>query len=129
MFRYAGGQTVRHGFYWNPGTWAVTLIEREGGTLPGRATDRYLRVPAVVLLALAPIMGAVYVIFLPLVGFALVLDFAARRAGRLAGKAVWRFLATVVPAWRPGTAYLADRDRDARKAEPPAKDETPRGEA
>jgi hypothetical protein len=134
MFRYRGGQTVRHGFYWGAGTWAVTLIDREGGPLPGDATVRYARVPAVLMLFIAPVMGALYVVFLPVVGFALVLDFAARRLWRAGVKAVWALLAAVLPAWRPGEAYL--REREARRTpetpsagEPPTRDETPRREA
>ncbi len=80
-----------------------------GGTLPGDGTERYARVPAVVMLVLAPMMGAAYVIFLPLVGFAMVVDFAARRLWRLMGKAVWAMMAAVAPSWRPGEAYLAER--------------------
>ena len=37
MFRYTGGEAVRQGFYWNSEKWAVTLIQRQGGTLPGEA--------------------------------------------------------------------------------------------
>lgn len=109
MFRYSGGQMVRHGFYWNARTWAITLVGREGGTLPGDAGDRYARVPAAVMLLIAPVMGAAYVIFLPLIGFAMVLDVAARRAWRAARRGIWTLAATVAPRWRPGEAYLAER--------------------
>ncbi len=131
MFRYTGGQTVRHGFYWNFDKWAVTLVERGGGTLPGDGTERYARVPAVVMLGLAPIMGAAYVFFLPLVGFAMVVDFAARRLWRLLGKAVWAVMATVAPSWRPGEAYLAERGQKdkARAPEFAEPRETPKRDA
>jgi hypothetical protein len=117
MFRYAGGQTVRHGFYWNADKWQVTLVERQGGDLPGEARERYARVPVLAMLLVAPIMGALYVIFLPLIGFAMVFDYLARRAWRAVRAGAWGVLAAVAPHWRPGEAYLAERNRKKKKEE------------
>jgi hypothetical protein len=97
MFRYAGGQTVRHGFYWNADKWQVTLVERQGGDLPGEARERYARVPVLAMLLVAPIMGALYVIFLPLIGFAMVFDYVAGGSRGCVGRA------------RGGRASLAPR--------------------
>lgn len=111
MFRYTGGQTVRQGFYWNAAKWDVTLIERQGGELPGGTGERFARVPVVAMLLVAPIMGALYVVFLPFIGVAMVLDFVARRAARAVRAGAVALLAAVAPQWRPGEAYLAEREK------------------
>lgn len=72
MFKYNGGQTVKGGFYWNRGTWRLENIEGKTGTLPGDSATRYLWVPTLLMLLLAPIMGGLFVVFLPFVGFALL---------------------------------------------------------
>jgi hypothetical protein len=129
MFRYTGGQTVKHGFYWNARTWQITLIEHQGGTLPGDGGARYARVPVVAMLLLAPIMGAAYVMFLPFIGFAMVLDFLARRVARGARAGALTLGAVVVPSWRPGEAYLAkdEHGKDEKaKHEEEAGDDGPR---
>lgn len=119
MFRHTGGEAVRQGFYWNADKWAVTLIERQGGMLPGETTERYAKVPVFAMLLVAPIMGALYVLFLPCIGVAMVLDYAARRAAHAIKAGSMALLASVAPQWRPGEAYLAERKRrkDAKKIE------------
>ena len=76
MTKYNGGETVRAGFYWNRGTWGVELIPAEGGTLPGEAATNYVRVPWPVLLVVAPAMGGAFAMFLPFLGFAMLVQFA-----------------------------------------------------
>jgi hypothetical protein len=76
-FRFAGGEQVKAGFYWNVREWEATIIPREGGALKGAVETRYLRIPLPLLLVLAPLMGAAYAMFLPFVGFAMVATYLA----------------------------------------------------
>ena len=78
MFTYTGGETVSGGFYWNRGTWHLENVEGKRGTLPGGAETRYIWVPTLAMLVLAPIMGGLFVVFLPFIGFALMLGALAR---------------------------------------------------
>lgn len=71
-YRYKGGDVVKAGFYWNPAEWEAKIVPAEGGPLAGTAETRYFRVPILVVLALAPIMGLTYAMFLPFIGFAMV---------------------------------------------------------
>ena len=117
MSKYHGGQTAKNGFYWNTRTWAITMIERQGGVLPGDGQDRYTRIPVVAMLLVAPFMGAAYVLFLPFIGIAMVVDFVARRLGRGVKTGALAMTAAVSPQWRPGEAYLAKDEKDEEKAE------------
>jgi len=93
------GEAAKVGFYFNTRTWEMDLHRKDGDALPGGEHDRYMRIPAVALLFLGPVMGFFFVIFLPFIGFALVVrelglkaagwfgrktlaDAKAKRAGR-----------------------------------------------
>lgn len=75
--RHNGGDTVRYGFYWNLGEWEAQIVPKEGGELKGTPADRFVRLPLLALLVLAPLMGAAYAFFLPFIGFAMLVMFLA----------------------------------------------------
>jgi hypothetical protein len=104
-----GGDTVRGGYYWNAEKWDATFVEGTEGVLPGSPMERYRRVPVPLLLVGAPIMGALFVMFLPFIGIALLVQQMTRAGVELVGDAVERVLMSVSPTWRPGMAFLAGR--------------------
>jgi hypothetical protein len=114
MATRTGGTNVRTGFYWNLGKWEMVTVPRQGGLLPGVGADRYLKVPMVAMLGLAPLMGGLYVMFLPFIGFAMVLGWAARQLGDATRTGFMELATVVAPHWQPGEAYLAAKK--ARKA-------------
>ncbi len=124
MAKYSGGSLVHGGYYWNPKAWSVTPIPDEGGMLPGDAVDRYVKVPILVALALMPIVGGLFVVFLPFIGFALTFYAIARKLAGGAKKGAEELAATVSPGWVPGEAHLTGKraEKDGEKGEP-AKDE------
>lgn len=68
-----GGTRVKAGFYWRTGRWEIVPVEgASGATLPGGADEAYYRIPTLGMLVAAPVMGALFVVFLPLIGFAIV---------------------------------------------------------
>ena len=84
-----GGTQVGPGDYWNFDTgdrWRCA----DSGVLPGEASAVYYRMPAVLVLALAPVLGLTYAIFLPFAGIASVLVMAGRKVffGRRARRTV-----------------------------------------
>lgn len=77
--RYAGGEQVKAGFYWNLREWEAQIVPAAGGPLKGDVEARYLRVPLLMLLFVAPLMGAAYAMFLPFIGFAMVAMYLVGR--------------------------------------------------
>lgn len=73
MFKHKGGDVVKGGFYWNQAQWHLENVEGKFGALPGDENARYARVPTLLLFLLAPLMGALFVVFLPFIGFALLI--------------------------------------------------------
>ncbi len=109
MLRHHGGTSVKCGFFWNPARWEIVTVPKEGGVLPGGPEHRYVRIPIVLLLVVAPVMGGLYVVFLPFIGFALVFGYAGRRLGEALQRGFAQVMAIVSPAWRPGEAYFAGK--------------------
>jgi len=88
MKRYNGNEKVKAGLYWAPARWEIVTIGREGGVLPEGET--YVRLPAAIVMVLGTLLGGLYVIFLPFIGFVMFFGFA--------GKKLWHL---VVKAWNP----------------------------
>jgi hypothetical protein len=117
MAQRIGGTAAKNGFYWNLGKWEMTMVPKQGGILPGGASDRYLKVPVIALLVLAPMMGAVYAMFLPFIGFAMLFTFLGKKALAMGRSGAVDVVATMSPDWRPGEAYLASGRKKAPDAE------------
>lgn len=71
MAKYAGGMQVSGGYYWNPRNWEVEVVPSEGGRLQGAAGAKYMKLPFPLLFVVVPILGALFLVFLPFIGFAL----------------------------------------------------------
>jgi len=71
MRRYRANEKVEPGVCFNLEQLAFKSMAEEG-RLPGNAGDVYRRVPTVALLIVGPFLGAVYVIFLPFIGFGML---------------------------------------------------------
>ena len=80
------GDAAKVGFYFNTRTWEIDLHRTDGAALPGGADDRYVRVPALALLFVGPVMGFFFVIFLPFIGFAMVAREIGHRVAAWIGR-------------------------------------------
>ncbi len=93
MTRYYGGEEVRSGFYWNPGRWEIVPVGKKGAVLPGTKEIRYLKIPTLLLMVMGPVLGGLYMIFLPLIGFAMLFSVAAMKVVALCREAMASLLA------------------------------------
>jgi hypothetical protein len=110
-----GGRKAEAGIYWNKGSWDLVTLSGKGGVLPGGPTHEYVRIPAVALLAVAPLMGATYVVFLPFIGFAMLADYLGKKAGSGVKDGVTHLAGVLSPEWRPGEAYFLGRRKKVAK--------------
>ncbi len=109
MTKHTGGNAVKAGFYWNLGKWEMVTLSGVGGVLPGQSSDRYLKVPILAFLFVAPVMGGLYALFLPFIGFAILFAFLGRKLGFAGRAALARVGVLVGPEWRPGESYMAGK--------------------
>ena len=84
--RYPGNAQVDAGIYFNRKELRFKTMDEEG-RLPGGPEATWLRVPALTLLVAGPLLGAVYAVFLPFIGFALLAGAAWAKIKELAGRA------------------------------------------
>ena len=73
MKNYNGGQSVKAGFYFNRDSWTISTISgKQGGVLAGDQFDKYLRLPALLMMVVGPMLGALLVVFIPVIGVVLL---------------------------------------------------------
>lgn len=118
MKRYWGTQKVQPGIYLNLRHLSFKSMDQEGD-LPGTDQDQYRRMPTIVPLIIGPVLGGLYVVFLPLIGFAILLWFAGSKALELAAHAAAASVRVLRPAWRPAKAFFSRntpaRDKNERR--------------
>lgn len=116
MKRYTGKQTVEPGLYLNLRQLAFEAKD-VAGPLPGEPADVYRRVPVVVMLALAPLVGLAFVVFLPFIAFATVAWLGAVKGTELAANVARPAVRALRPGWEPALAYLS-RSKPAKADKP-----------
>jgi hypothetical protein len=109
MKRFNGGTKVAGGYYFNVTSWEFATISDDQGSLPGDATQQYIHVPLLALFVVAPVLGLVFAMFLPFIGFALPIYALGKAVVGTGKEMAHEAAATVSPQWRPGEAYLAGK--------------------
>src|SRR5690349_12774404 len=97
---YESGSAVLSGYYLNPASWSVVPVAHDGERLPSGA-GRWLRIPAAAALAIVPILGATFLVFLPLIGFLVTLWAIGSLVVAAAHGSATELAATVNPGWVP----------------------------
>ncbi|WP_242360148.1 hypothetical protein [Anaeromyxobacter sp. SG17] len=116
MTRHTGGSKVESGYYWSPRRWGVEVVPPEGGRLPGDATARYLRLPFLLVLAVVPLAGLVFLMFLPFIGFYLFANALVKKLTGGVKRGATELASTVSPGWTPGEAHLTGKAGEEKKA-------------
>lgn len=114
MRHYRGSEKVAPGLYFNFEDLAFKSMAEEGH-LPGDEMNIYRRVPALALLVVGPLLGGLYVMFLPLIGFAMLAWVVGGKAVEVTAHAGAASARVLRPAWEPARAFLS-RGKAARKA-------------
>jgi hypothetical protein len=116
MARYTGGSKVPGGYYWNPRGWSVEVVPSQGGRLPAVEAN-FVRVPFPLALLIVPILGAVFLVFLPLIGFGLFAYAIGKRLGGGVKRHATELASTVQPGWVAGEAHLTGKPGEEKKGE------------
>jgi hypothetical protein len=114
MTTFSGNQQVQSGYYFSTNTLGVEVIGEAGGKLPGAATTRYVSVPFPALFLIVPVVGLAFLIFLPLIGFALLGYALVQRVTGHVAKEANAFAATVAPSQATGAAYLGGHEAEKK---------------
>ncbi|HEX9401161.1 MAG TPA: hypothetical protein VF912_13715 [Anaeromyxobacter sp.] len=110
---YESGSTVPSGFYLDAASWHLAPVANDGDHLPG-GRGRWMRVPTALAVTLAPVLGAAFVAFLPVIGILVTLRALASAMANVFHRSATDLAATVAPAWQPGEAHFTGRHASPR---------------
>jgi hypothetical protein len=116
MKRFKGTETVPPGLYLNLRQVTFKSLDEEG-PLPGGTEEVWRAVPTLLLLVVGPLMGLAFVVFLPLICFAMVGWLLAVKSVRIAVAVTRAATRVIKPGWEPSLAFLS-RSRPAKGAAP-----------
>jgi len=105
MTTYTGTQVVDPGLYWAVKPLKLTSVD-ERGPLPGTEDRTWHRVPMLLMLIVAPLLGLAFVIFLPYIAFATVLRLVGEVVGERARDLAAQASRALQPAWAPARAFF-----------------------
>ncbi len=108
MTTYESGSAVQSGYYFNPVRWHVEPIATDGDKLP-EVAGRWMKVPTVAALLLVPILGATFLMFLPLIGFIMLFRALGASVLRVFRASAGDLAATMSPGWQPGEAHFTGK--------------------
>ena len=122
MTTYAGGMRVKSGYYVDTSSFGFAHVMRDGGELPGGKERSYTRVPVALVLVAAPVLGGLFVVALPFIGFGVTAYALGKKLARIGHAGAREVAATVAPPFVAGEAHLtgAASEKDAGA---PTKDE------
>ena len=116
MANYTSGMQVGGGYYWNASNWEVEVVPSEGGRLKG-GDARYVKVPFPVLFVIVPLLGALFLMFMPMIGFALFGYAMVKKAAGAFTRGATELAATVQPGgFATGHAYFTGKPGEKRDA-------------
>lgn len=120
MKTYKTQQAAAYGLYTSFNPMDVRFVGAAGEPLEGLQGATYRRVPTLLALAMAPVLGAVFVISFPL----LILGAVALAAAKMLAQSVRATAAehawVVSPRWEPVASYLTKHPKKADAAQVPA---------
>jgi hypothetical protein len=104
MKTIAAGSKVSTGYYFNINRWELTFVKPDLALPTG--ADSFLKLPMVAVLAAAPVLGLLMVMFLPFIGIALTVGLVAKKVTASVQHAFYGVAALVQPPMATGAAYL-----------------------
>ena len=113
---YESGSAVPSGYYLDAASWHLAPVAHDGDRLPS-GRGRWMRVPTAAALALAPILGAAFVVFLPVIGLLVTLHAIASAVANVFHRSAADLAATVTPGWQPGEAHFTGRQQGSARVE------------
>jgi hypothetical protein len=116
MTTFKGGSAVKSGYYLNASRWAIEPVARDGERLPV-GKGEWMPIPTVAALLLTPILGATFLMFMPLVGFYLTLQAITAPIVHMIRGSAKDLAATMSPGWAPGEAHFTGKSSDSTKVE------------
>jgi len=114
MTKRTAGEQVSAGYYLSTKNWHIHPVAADGERLPGEAGESWVRISVVAALALTPVLGLAFLMFLPFIGFYLTIEAAVRPLLRAVRHETAELVATMSPGWQPGEAHLTGKRHEEK---------------
>jgi hypothetical protein len=122
MTTYESGAAVKTGYYLNAKRWHIHPVAKDGDRLPA-GEGSWLKVNTAVALALVPVLGATFLMSLPVIGFAVLGRAIVAKTAAVFTRGAGELASTVSPGWAAGEAHLGGKPGDEKAAAPKASKE------
>jgi len=116
MTKLDAGTAAKAGYYLNATSWEIHPVPADGELLPGEAGQKWLRIPVLAALVLAPLLGLTFLMFLPFIGFYLTAQRCVQPLLRVARQEAMELTATMSPEWQPGVSHLTGQGEQEKAA-------------
>ncbi|OFZ17779.1 MAG: hypothetical protein A2X94_04220 [Bdellovibrionales bacterium GWB1_55_8] len=114
MKDYKAGEKVGYGLYVSPKALDVRFVGSDDETLAGKRGSAYYRLPALLMIAAAPVLGGIFVMAFPLMVLLMVAGAILRLVYNTVSSAVEARTHLLQMNWQPSAAYL-NKDKSERK--------------
>jgi hypothetical protein len=105
---FKSGSAVQSGYYLNASRWHIEPIAKDGTKLPD-GKGEWMKVSTPLALMLVPILGATFLMFLPVIGFILLAQAMTAPLLNMFRASAKDLAATVSPGWQPGEAHFTGK--------------------
>lgn len=109
MTTLTSGTPVKSGYYWNSKRLAITHVANDGEVLAGRPGDAWVRMPTAAVLAMAPVLGGLFVVAFPFFGAYAVACAIGRAVGGRVKEGATELAANLAPGPVAGEAHLTGK--------------------
>jgi hypothetical protein len=116
MAHYTNGTKVGGGYYFNASNLEIEVVPSEGGHLKGGS---YVKVPFPVLFVIVPLLGALFLMSMPVIGFALLGYAMTRKLAGAFSQGATDLATTVQPgSFATGAAYFTGKPEEREERAP-----------
>ena len=114
--KFKSGSAVKGGYYFNAIKWHVEPIAKDGDRLP-EGKGEWIKVNTLVALALIPMLGLTFLMFLPIIGFVIFARALVSPIVNMFNRGATELASTVSPGWQPGEAHFTGKPSEGPGAE------------
>ena len=114
MKTFNTGDKVKYGLYIAPQAFDMRFVGADTETLEGKRGAQYYRLPGLLVIAAAPVLGGLFAMSFPIIVIAMVIGALIKAITSGVTNAVRERSHLVNMQWQPTAAYLNKRDRDSK---------------
>ena len=115
MKTYQSGQTAEYGIYVAPKALDFRFVGADGERLEGKGSINYYRLPALLMIALSPVIGGVFVMAFPLIVVGFVIGLTVKVAASKVKAMAHEYAHLSTMRWEPTAAYLNKIEKEKKE--------------